>query len=175
MSIKNPTQKPIFVAPTLKHSELLEHFRAPAEVSIPAGGEASVDVQYFPLTMTSEEGYHSAELFVALPDGSAVLYNLQGKAGPPETLVIEPLTTPAKASLPITLPVQNWLSTPQHLDVAFELGEGSDDSTFLEGTSTFDVAGAETRNYVLRFYSYKVGTVTATATFTNPGSGEYIA
>ena len=25
MSIKNPTQKPIFVAPTLKHSELLEH------------------------------------------------------------------------------------------------------------------------------------------------------
>ena len=174
VSIKNPTQKPIFVAPTLKHSELLEHFRAPAEVSIPAGGEASVDVQYFPLTMTSEEGYHSAELFVALPDGSAVLYNLQGKAGPPETLVIEPLTTPAKASLPITLPVQNWLSTPQHLDVAFELGEGSDDSTFLEGTSTFDVAGAETRNYVLRFYSYKVGTVTATATFTNPGSGEYI-
>ena len=28
VSIKNPTQKPIFVAPTLKHSELLEHFRA---------------------------------------------------------------------------------------------------------------------------------------------------
>ena len=64
--------------------------------------------------------------------------------------IIELLTTPAKASLPITLPVQNWLSTPQHLDVAFELGEGVDDSTFLEGTSTFDVAGAETRNYYVK-------------------------
>jgi len=179
VSIKNPTSKPIFVAPTLKHAELLEHFRAPAEVAISASGEASVEVQYFPLTMTSsgdgdEERFHQAELFVALPDGSALLYNLQGKAGPPETLVIEPLTTPAKASLPITLPLTNWLSTPQHLDVAFELGEGSDDSTFLEGTSTFDVAGAETRNYVLRFYSYKVGTVTATATFTNPSTNEFV-
>ena len=36
-------------------------------------------MQYFPLTMTSEEGYHSAELFVALPDGSAVLYNYKVK------------------------------------------------------------------------------------------------
>ena len=27
---------------------------------------------------------------------------------------------------------------------------------------------------MLRFYSYKVGTVTATATFTNPGTGEFM-
>mgnify|MGYP002050308408 CR=1 FL=1 len=50
----------------------------------------------------------------------------------------------------------NWLSTPQHMDVAFALDDDTAalDSTFLEGTSTFDVEGAETRDYVLRFYSY---------------------
>ena len=112
-----------------------------------------MDVQYFPLTMTSEEGYHSAELFVALPDGSAVLYNLQGKAGPPETLVIEPLTTPAKASTNHSTGPELALDPTtlgRRVRIGRRLGRTRPSSRHL----TFDV-GAETRNYVLRFYSIK--------------------
>ncbi|KAH8054149.1 hypothetical protein JL720_14520 [Aureococcus anophagefferens] len=165
--VKNPTNKPWFLAPTLKHMEALEHFKAPGEVSVPANGEAALDVSYFPLTMTvddeppaedaeppaegeeREARKHVAELFIALPDGSALLYHLRGAAGPPETL---------------------------HFDVAFSLDDetASLDSTFLEGTSTFDVEAAETRAYVLRFFSYKVGKTVAVARFTNPASGEYL-
>ncbi|EGB10058.1 hypothetical protein AURANDRAFT_62593 [Aureococcus anophagefferens] len=192
--VKNPTNKPWFLAPTLKHMEALEHFKAPGEVSVPANGEAALDVSYFPLTMTvddeppaedaeppaegeeREARKHVAELFIALPDGSALLYHLRGAAGPPETLVHEPMSTAAKASLPISLSVSNWLGAPQHFDVAFSLDDetASLDSTFLEGTSTFDVEAAETRAYVLRFFSYKVGKTVAVARFTNPASGEYL-
>lgn len=163
-------------------------------MSVPANGEAALDVSYFPLTMTvddeppaegdeppaegeeREARKHVAELFIALPDGSALLYHLRGAAGPPETLVHEPMSTAAKASLPISLSVSNWLGAPQHFDVAFSLDDetASLDSTFLEGTSTFDVEAAETRAYVLRFFSYKVGKTVAVARFTNPASGEYL-
>ena len=86
------------------------------------------------------------------------------------------MSTAAKASLPINLSVENWLSAPQHFDVSFSLDDetASLDSTFLEGTSTFDVDAGERRNYVLRFFSYKVGKTVAVARFTNPASGEYL-
>ncbi|KAH8063156.1 hypothetical protein JL722_2318 [Aureococcus anophagefferens] len=191
--VKNPTNKPWFLAPTLKHMEALEHFKAPGEVSVPANGEAALDVSYFPLTMTvddeppaedaepaaegeeREARKHVAELFIALPDGSALLYHLRGAAGPPETLVHEPMSTAAKARCRSRCPCPTG-SARRSFDVAFSLDDetASLDSTFLEGTSTFDVEAAETRAYVLRFFSYKVGKTVAVARFTNPASGEYL-
>ncbi|KAJ1445550.1 hypothetical protein M885DRAFT_473458 [Pelagophyceae sp. CCMP2097] len=175
VKIANGTQKAWFVAPTLRHLDAAaEHWSCAAELRVPPGGEATLDVVYLPLSMTAGEERHAAELFVALPDGSALLYNLRGAAGPPETIVLPARETPAKASLQIAIPVSNWLAEPQHFTVRLEVeGEAGTQSTFLEGTSTFDLAAVETKDYALRFFAYREGAETAVVTLTNAVTGEY--
>lgn len=55
----------------------------------------------------------SGSLFFALPDGGAVLYQLEGEAEGPEPASSTELETPAKTALAFTLPVANWLRRAQ--------------------------------------------------------------
>lgn len=52
-------------------------------------------------------------LFFALPNGGAVLYNLEGFADGPEPASVVELETPAKTTLTFTVPVSNWLRSSQ--------------------------------------------------------------
>lgn len=55
----------------------------------------------------------SGSLFFALPDGGAVLYQLEGEAEGPEAASSMELETPAKTALAFTVPVANWLRRTQ--------------------------------------------------------------
>ncbi len=55
----------------------------------------------------------TGSLFFALPDGGAVLYQLEGEAEGPEAASHTELETPAKTALAFTLPVTNWLRRAQ--------------------------------------------------------------
>lgn len=55
----------------------------------------------------------SGSLFFALPDGGAVLYQLEGEADGPEAASSLELETPAKTALAFTVPVANWLRRAQ--------------------------------------------------------------
>lgn len=55
----------------------------------------------------------SGSLFFALPDGGAVLYQLEGFSEGPEAASTTELETPAKTALAFTVPVANWLRRPQ--------------------------------------------------------------
>lgn len=55
----------------------------------------------------------TGSLFFALPDGGAVLYQLEGEAEGPEAASSVDLETPAKTALAFTLPVANWLRRAQ--------------------------------------------------------------
>lgn len=177
VAIKNPTNKPWFLAPTLKQGSLttaLEHFKAAADLSILPNSETDLEITYCPLTMTTTEQVHAAELFVALPDGTAQSFKLRGKAGPPKEVTNPRLTTPAKESLAIVIPVTNWLPEQRKLRVRFEIVEGDGDATILEGAPSVEVGPAATQDYALRFFAYKEGVVEAVITFTAPDA-EYVA
>ena len=93
-------------------------------LEIPAGGSADYEIVYAPLTMTKEkqegEGadektiilYHEASLFFPLPDGSAQLYKLFGKATAPGVSDDIERTIKAKKQQYINIPVENWLKSP---------------------------------------------------------------
>ena len=62
---------------------------------MPARGNANFEVTYLPKTMTKKEQVpdseemadvpHQGSLFFPLPNGTALLYNLNGVASPPES------------------------------------------------------------------------------------------
>jgi len=98
-------------------------------LDIPAKKSADFEVIYQPLSMTGgadgTDVPHNGTLFFALPDGTALLYNLSGIASDPEAEEQLSFETRAKQSLPIKLPVKNWLKTSQRFSVDIKLDEDS--------------------------------------------------
>merc|ERR1711871_876782 len=124
--------------------------------------------------MTLEDGSeHRGNLFFALPDGNAMSYELVGKALEPlqegEIITME---TPAKKNLPISLPIANWLRQSQRFDVEFEFSEKLD-STVIDGAKSIEVGAGSSREYAIKFYTYKEGVTSFKVTFINRKSGEF--
>jgi hypothetical protein len=187
IEISNPTDKPWSLIPALDNSE---HYRLENEtVIIAAKGKGTLGVTYHPHSMTAvagddesmlSTGYrppdaHTANIFVALPDGNALLYQLTGKAGEPELAGTLEKETPAKKGMSIPLPVENWMKVPQRFSVQIEREGEEDKSVFLDGAETIVVPPLHTRDFNLKFYSYKEGVTTCKVTFTNEMTKEYIS
>ncbi|CAM9897256.1 unnamed protein product, partial [Choristocarpus tenellus] len=116
-------------------------------------------------------------LFFALPDGGAILYNLEGVATAPEAASVMTLDTPAKTAMSFTVPIENWLRRTQRFVVftmKVTLEEGTHLSTQLTGAKTVEVPPMATRDFALRFLAYKESTTSARVTFTNDQTGEYL-
>jgi len=188
ISISNPTDKVWTLNPVIKGA----NWKGLDEISVPGNGSVDYQVTYYPLTMTKEIevteenesgetvtkmelNKHAGSIFFALPNGSALLYNLDGEAGDPEPENRLSESTGAKEMLTIPLPVKNWLNSPQKFAVEITLADENDSvSTFLSGANQIDVPSNATRDYPLRFFSYKEGVRGAVVKFTNVSSGEYI-
>lgn len=83
--------------------------------------------------------------------------------------------TPAKKGMSIPLPVENWMKVPQRFSVQIEREGEEDKSVFLDGAETIVVPPLHTRDFNLKFYSYKEGVTTCKVTFTNEMTKEYIS
>jgi len=169
ITMKNPTGKPWKLTPTLQG----EYWTTQEVVEIPANGSTDVLITYKPLLMTLEEGSeHKGSLFFALPDGNATSYELVGKAVEPlkeDTIAME---TPAKKPLAIRLPVSNWLRQSQRFDVKFDFS-GKLDSTVIDGAQSIEVGAGSSRDYAIKFYTYKAGVTSGKVTFVNSKTGEF--
>ena len=115
VKLSNPTDKDWFISSSLRG----DHWKVPVETKVPAKGSADLSVTYFPLTMSSEEE-HIGQLFIPLPDGSAQLYNLQGKAGSPECSGVLSVETVAKKPAMVTARIENWLSEAQKFTTSIQ-------------------------------------------------------
>jgi len=115
---------------------------------------------------------HTGSVFVPLPDGTAVMYQLDGKAGPPEpeAEAIE-REVQCKATHTEGLVVRNWLNKPQRFTVRME--PQPEGTTTLKGASYIDVPAHAERTYSLKFHTYVEGTTEARVTLTNDATGEY--
>jgi hydrocephalus-inducing protein len=83
---------------------------------VPPKQSAQFEVNYAPKTMTkknTQDQYetHVGSLFFPLPNGTALLYNLNGIATEPESEALPQETVQAKKARFIVIPVRNWLKT----------------------------------------------------------------
>lgn len=186
--IENKTSSPWNLFPVVTG----EHWSCQESVTVPAEGKTSVDIVYCPLRMTREtsssgesgsgDGENDAanhpeklegSIFFAIPDGTALLYNVFGKAAAPVSAGSLSLSTPAKKTLPIAVTVKNWLKLAQTFDVEIEKTNASE-SVLAQGPPSITVQGGATRNYKLKFFSYTEGAMSLVVRFKNPENGEYL-
>lgn len=170
IKVQNPTEKDWFLSPSLQGI----HWKVPYEFKVPAKSQGEMPVTYFPLTMaSSEENAHNGKLFVALPDGSAQLYELKGFAGPPDCSGRVEVETPAKKATTVTFKVQNWLGEKQKLNVTIDIQNKPSPATFVVAANVTEVGPNGTKEFPVRFISFVEGASKAIITFTNPETREY--
>jgi hydrocephalus-inducing protein len=139
-----------------------------------AGREAEYALTYRPMTMTKEGGpLHEGSVFFPRPDGSALLVKLTGQADAPLAAAESSFELKAKTGFKASVMVANWLNKSQRFRATLEVEKGDQSVTFT-GPELIDVPGLASREYKLRFYSYKAGSIRAKATFVNEDTGEFL-
>jgi hydrocephalus-inducing protein len=176
IKLANPSDKPWVIQPVVEGSA----WTGPASLTLPAGDGATYTLRYAPLVMTGGDGKHPAathegSVFFPFPNGTALLYQLSGTAGPPEAVLLPVMEVPCKTKYTRTLTVRNWLPRPQRFKVVINRVK-SDPSTRVEGAFDFiDVPANGSMDYTLSFFAFKEGTTALEVVFKNPKSGEYCA
>ena len=163
VSISNKTGSQWVLTPVIEG----EFFQGPDTLVIDAGATKPYNISYKPFRMTSADKKHLGSVFFALPDGSGLLYNLQGAADPPKPVDTIIREVPSKQPHTELIPVSNWEKTPQRFKVIIDLMKPDklDPSTQLNGLDYLDVPGLTKRDYKLNFYSHKEGNFQAKVYF----------
>jgi hydrocephalus-inducing protein len=121
---------------------------------------------------------HTGSIFFPLPDGTANLYKLEGKAGPPKAEASSPITAslPCKKAHTVRVPVTNWLKQPQRFKVDLQVNDTTevDKELVLRGLESIDVPPLKTKDFKLVYHPFKPGATSAKLTFTNQETGEYL-
>lgn len=102
-----------------------------------------------------------ATLFIKIPDGQALVYELEGKANRPEALKSLYLEVHCKTLHKEVFPVNNWSRSKQLFKVFTEdITINSEDILYeISGHASLEVMGNNTKNYEWYFYPYKEGSV----------------
>lgn len=146
----------------------------PERIEVPAGQSKQYMLTFAPTSMAGEDDPHVGTVFFPRPDGKAVVYNLRGIAESPAPERSLQRTVAAKSSYTESLEVRNWLARVQRFKVTVQLSSQSDPTAKFDGAEYVDVPSLSSREYKLRFLSYKEGTVDAWVYFTEQALGEYL-
>uniref|UniRef100_A0A7M4E0J9 HYDIN axonemal central pair apparatus protein n=1 Tax=Crocodylus porosus TaxID=8502 RepID=A0A7M4E0J9_CROPO len=134
------------------------------------------EITYRPLSMNVENKKHQGSIFFPIPDGTGLLYLLQGTAEPPKSSGSIIREVPCKTSYTELIPVSNWLNKPQRFHVIVDMikPEKLDSTTALKGLDYLDVPASSKKDHKLTFFSYKEGLYSAKVTFRNEVTQEYL-
>ena len=120
VQIQNTEDREWAINPTIstKSAACQGFFTGKPTLIVPARGNANYEVTYLPKTMTKREQVpdsedmqdvpHQGSLFFPLPNGTALLYNLNGVASPPESEGAINETVTAKKQRNFVVQVKNW-------------------------------------------------------------------
>ncbi|KAM7396206.1 hypothetical protein PAMP_019263 [Pampus punctatissimus] len=153
-----------------------EQWRAAPYMMLEPLQNETYEITYRPLTMTADGKKHLGSVFFTFPDGTGMLYSLQGTAEPPkpeDTIVHE---LPAKTHHTEMLPVHNWLSKQQRFHVTLEIlkPDKTDATVSFKGLEYIDIPALGKRDYKMSFFTYREGQYNTKVTFRNEVSGEYL-
>ncbi|TMS05303.1 Hydrocephalus-inducing protein-like protein [Larimichthys crocea] len=171
LRVSNPMNQHCTIRPVIEG----EQWSAATSVILKPLQQETYKITYRPLTMTAEGNKHLGSVFFPFPDGTGMLYSLQGTAEPPkaeDTIVHE---LPAKTHHTLLLPVHNWHSKQQRFRVLIEIlkPDKPDAAVSLKGLQYIDVPALAKADYKMSFFTYKEGQYNSKVTFRNV-SGEYL-
>jgi hydrocephalus-inducing protein len=116
VTIQNSEEREWVINPTISTASdaCAGYFSGKPTLVVPAKQSAQYEINYAPKTMTKKNAQdqmeaHIGSLFFPLPNGTALLYNLNGIATEPEAEALPQETVQAKKARFITIPVRNWL------------------------------------------------------------------
>ncbi|KAF8569703.1 hypothetical protein P879_07051, partial [Paragonimus westermani] len=171
LQIANRTNARWLLRPTIEGAE----WTGAQMFEVEAQDTGTYEVIYKPISMTTEGRKHKGSVFIPLPDGTGLLYQLSGTAEAPKPL--GKVTREVECKKPHIEPilVPNWLNRAQRFRVTTELvrSEKSDLSTYLKGLDYIDVPADGSREYKLHFFSYREGNTMVRVTFTNELTEDY--
>ncbi|KAF7656194.1 hypothetical protein LDENG_00045050 [Lucifuga dentata] len=172
LPVFNPTNQRCTIRPVIEG----EQWRAAPSLILEPFENKTYEITYQPLTMNVQGKKHQGSVFFSFPDGTGILYSLQGTAKPPkvEDNILREL--PAKTLHTELLPVHNWLSKQQRFRVVIEIlkPEKPDATVSLKGLQYIDLPALAKKDYKMTVYTYREGQVNAKVTFLNEASGEYL-
>ncbi|XP_025759455.1 hydrocephalus-inducing protein homolog isoform X1 [Oreochromis niloticus] len=172
LSVLNPTNQCCSIAPVIEG----EHWSAALSVNFQPHQNTAFTITYRPMTMTASGQKHQGSVFFAFPDGTGILYSLQGTADPPKAEDTIEHELPAKTSHTVLLPVHNWLSRQQRFLVQLEIvkPDKPDATVSLRGIKFIDVPAHANRDYEMSFFTYTEGQFNTKVTFRNHETSEYL-
>uniref|UniRef100_A0A8D0GGN3 HYDIN protein n=1 Tax=Sphenodon punctatus TaxID=8508 RepID=A0A8D0GGN3_SPHPU len=134
------------------------------------------EITYRPLSMNADNKKDQGSIFFPLPDGTGLLYLLQGTAEAPKSSGNIVREVPCKTSYTELFPVANWLNKPQRFRVTVDTikPERLDATTLLKSLDYIDVPASAKKDHKLTFFSYKEGLYSAKVTFRNEMTQEYL-
>ena len=172
VKVTNSTDKDWYLSPSLRS----EHWSVPDEFKVPAKSSNDLLITFCPLAMTipapsSTAGTatthttgstvhsdnstapkpHRGELFIPLPDGSALSYELNGESQQPECEGNIDISGIARKPTAFTLPLKNWLSKSQKFIITHEITEKSSPATFLIIANAVELTPTETKKFPIRY------------------------
>ncbi|XP_008288806.1 hydrocephalus-inducing protein homolog [Stegastes partitus] len=172
LSVLNPTNQRCSITPVIEG----EQWRASPFVALEPNQNKTFKITYQPLTMTADGKKHQGSIFLSFPDGTGMLYALQGTADPPKAVDTIVHELPAKTHHTELLPVHNWLSRQQRFCVLLETvkPDKPDPTVVLTGLKFIDVPALASRDYEMSFFTYREGQYNTKVTFRNEVTGEYL-
>nr|CAH8857992.1 unnamed protein product [Trichobilharzia regenti] len=142
---------------------------------IPAQQTGVYELNYKPVTMTTDGAKHKGTIFFPLPDGTGLLYNLLGISESPKSMMRINREIECKKLHTEIVQIPNWLNNLQRFRVTKEIlrPDKSDSSTTIQGLNYIDVPADSSKEYKLSIFTYREGLTLVKVTFTNDTTGEY--
>ncbi|XP_077166200.1 hydrocephalus-inducing protein homolog isoform X2 [Paroedura picta] len=171
--LSNRTNQPWTLRPIIEG----EQWKGPEFIRVEAHQQNKpYEITYRPLTMNVEGKKDQGSIFFPLPDGTGLLYLLQGTAEPPKSAGNILREVPCKTSYTELFPISNWLNKPQRFRVIVDMikPERLEMTTTLKTLDYIDVPASAKKDHKLTFFSYKEGMYCAKVTFRNEVTQEYL-
>ncbi|XP_013915080.1 PREDICTED: hydrocephalus-inducing protein-like [Thamnophis sirtalis] len=171
--LSNKTNQPWMLRPIIEG----EQWKGPEYVRVEAHQQNKpYEVTYRPLAMNVENRKDQGSIFFPLPDGTGLLYLLQGTTEPPKTAGNIMREIPCKTSYTELLPITNWLNKLQRFRVTVDMikPEKLEVTTTLKTLDYIEVPASTKKDHKLTFFSYKEGMYTAKITFRNEATQEFL-
>nr|XP_046249402.1 hydrocephalus-inducing protein homolog [Scatophagus argus] len=172
LHVLNPTNQHCSIRPVIEG----EQWSAAPSLFLEPLQNKTYEITYRPLTMTADGKTHQGSVFFPFPDGTGMLYSLQGNAEPPKPADIIVRQLPAKTHDTQLLPVHNWLSKQQRFRVLIEIlkPDKPDATVSVKGLEYIDVPAMAKRDYKMSFFAHREGQYNTKVTFHNMVSGEFL-
>lgn len=177
VTIKNSTQNAWTLRPIIStdYLDIVDYFNVAKSIEVPANGQVQLQITYLPLTSSPE--VQNALLFIPLPDGSAITYQLQGKPLPPKPEEPISISLKAKSHFSQNILINNWLQISQRLNVEYELAGGKQpgsEGIVINSASIIEVYPGVSQHFKLSLYALRKGTFVLNIFFRNKQNKEYL-